>query len=93
MRCRRLTAIAAIIAADFPSTISAQSDETETAGRIVARRLVEGRTEFGWQPTGGAVVRGFGGRAERFPLGGGNDGVQEGGGVTEWRERWVWRVG
>ena len=46
-------AVAAIVAAGFPSTISAQSDETETAGRIVARRLVEGRTEFGWQRSGG----------------------------------------
>ena len=33
----------------------AQSDE-EVTGRIVARRLDDGRTEFGWQPSGGERV-------------------------------------
>ena len=33
----------------------AQSDD-EQAGRIVARRLDDGRTEFGWQPAGAARV-------------------------------------
>ena len=47
-------ALAAIIAADF-TTAQAQSDD-ETSGRIVARRLDDGRVEFGWRPTGGARV-------------------------------------
>ena len=46
--------MAAIIAANF-STAQAQSDD-ETAGRIVARLLADGRIEFGWQPTTGARV-------------------------------------
>ena len=50
-----LAAIAAIIAADLTPPASAQSEE-ETAGRIVARLLDDGRVEFGWQPTGGARV-------------------------------------
>ena len=37
------------------SIAQAQSDN-EQAGRIIARRLDDGRTEFGWQPTGGARV-------------------------------------
>ena len=49
-----LAAVAAIIAADFTTPAQAQSDET--AGRIVARQLEDGRVEFGWQPTGGARV-------------------------------------
>ncbi len=44
-----LAAIAAIIAADLTPPASAQSDD-ETSGRIVARRLSDGRTELGWQP-------------------------------------------
>ena len=44
----------AIIAADF-TTAQAQNDD-ETAGRIVARLLDDGRVEFGWQPVGGARV-------------------------------------
>ena len=48
-----LTAVAAIVAADFTPPASAQSDD-ETTGRIVARLLDDGRVEFGWQPTGGA---------------------------------------
>ena len=47
-------ALAAIIASDF-STAQAQNDD-ETAGRIVARLLDDGRVEFGWQPTGGERV-------------------------------------
>ena len=50
-----LTVGAAIIAAGFLDTTSAQSDD-ETSGWIVARRLDDGRTEFGWQPRGGARV-------------------------------------
>ena len=41
-------ALAAIIAADFP-TAQAQNED-EAAGRIVARLLEDGRVEFGWQP-------------------------------------------
>ena len=52
-----LAAIAAIIAADFTAPVSAQSDdlmldspgEAPSSGRIVARRLSDGRTELGWQ--------------------------------------------
>ena len=51
-----LAAIAAIIAADFTAPAAAQSEE-ETTGRIVARRLDDGRVEFGWQPTGGGFGR------------------------------------
>ena len=46
--------IAAALALDLPSA-AAQSDD-EQAGRIVARRLDDGRTEFGWRPAGGARV-------------------------------------
>ena len=46
-----LAAVAAIIAADFTPPASAQSEES--AGRIVARLLEDGRVEFGWQPAGG----------------------------------------
>ena len=45
--------IAAAVALDLPS-VSAQSDEQ--TGRIVARRLDDGRTEFAWQPSGGERV-------------------------------------
>ena len=50
-------ALAVIIAANF-STAQAQSDD-ETAGRIVARLLDDGRVEFGWQPrtNGGWAAR------------------------------------
>ena len=35
----------------------AQSDDGETiSGRIVAQRLADGRTEFGWEPTGRKIV-------------------------------------
>ena len=51
--------VAGAVALDLPSA-AAQSDATmqsdEQAGRIVARRLDDGRTEFGWQPTGAARV-------------------------------------
>ena len=50
-----LAAVAAIIAADLTPPASAQSDD-ETAGRIVARLLDDGRVEFGWQPTGGTRI-------------------------------------
>ena len=46
--------IAAAVALDLPSA-AAQSDDEQT-GRIVARRLADGRTEFGWQPTGGERI-------------------------------------
>ena len=46
--------IAAALALDLPSA-QAQSED-EQAGRIVARRLDDGRTEFGWRPAGGARV-------------------------------------
>ena len=46
--------IAAAVALDLPSA-AAQSDDEQT-GRIVARRLDDGRTEFGWQPSGAARV-------------------------------------
>ena len=51
-----LAAVAAIIAADLTPPAAAQSEE-ETTGRIVARRLDDGRVEFGWQPTGGGFGR------------------------------------
>ena len=54
-----LAAVAAIIAADFPAPAHAQSDDLmldspgeeqqQPSGRIVARRLDDGRTELGWQ--------------------------------------------
>ena len=49
--------IAAIVALDLPSA-AAQSGGSadEQTGRIVARRLDDGRTEFGWQPSGGERV-------------------------------------
>ena len=47
-----VVAIATIIALDFPQNTRAQTDE-EVAGRIVARRLDDGRVEFGWLPLGG----------------------------------------
>ena len=58
---RRAVAIVAIAAAivagavalELPSAAAQSDDET---GRIVARRLDDGRTEFGWQPSGGARV-------------------------------------
>ena len=49
-----LAAVAAIIAVDLTASISAQSGDT--AGRIVARLLEDGRVEFGWQPAGAARV-------------------------------------
>ena len=48
-----LAAIAAIIAADLTAPVQAEPGgpvDDETAGRIVARRLADGRVEFGWQP-------------------------------------------
>ena len=53
--------IAGAVALDLPSA-AAQSDEQ--TGRIVAQRLADGRTEFGWQPSGGARVLP---RARYFP--------------------------
>ena len=47
-------AIAAIVALDLSQPAHAQTEEQ--SGRIVARRLADGRTEFGWQPTGAARV-------------------------------------
>ena len=40
----------AIIVADF-TTAQAQSNDETISGRIVAQRLADGRTEFGWHPT------------------------------------------
>ena len=54
--------IAVAVALELPSA-AAQSDG-EQAGRIVARRLDDGRTEFGWQPAGGERVLP---RARYFP--------------------------
>ena len=48
-----LAALAAIIAADLTAPVQAEPGgpvDDETAGRIVARRLADGRVEFGWQP-------------------------------------------
>ena len=45
--------VAAAVALDL-APVAAQSDEQ--TGRIVAQRLADGRTEFGWQPTGDARV-------------------------------------
>ena len=48
-----LAAIAAIIAADLTAPVQAEPPgpiDDETAGRIVARQLADGRVEFGWQP-------------------------------------------
>ena len=53
--------VAAAVALDLPSA-AAQSDEQ--SGRIVAQRLADGRTEFGWQPAGGERVLP---RARYFP--------------------------
>ena len=48
-------AVAVAIIAVLPAApASAQSEES--AGRIVAQRLEDGRVEFGWQPTGGSRV-------------------------------------
>ena len=56
--------IAGAVALDLPG-VSAQSDEEQT-GRVVARRLDDGRTEFGWQPSDGARVLP---RSRFFPAG------------------------
>ena len=48
-----LAAITAIIAADLTPPVQAEPPgpiDDETAGRIVARQLADGRVEFGWQP-------------------------------------------
>ena len=52
-----LTAALAVITGLFSlsGVGEAQSDDEQT-GRIVARRLDDGRTEFGWQPSGGERV-------------------------------------
>ena len=57
-----LATLLALTAAWAAGIAHAQSDEQE--GRIVARRLDDGRTEFGWQPAGGARVLP---RARYFP--------------------------
>ena len=49
-----LAAVAAIITADLTPPAQAQSEES--AGRIVARLLDDGRVEFGWQPGGGMRI-------------------------------------
>ena len=53
--------IAGAVALDLPSAAAQSDDET---GRIVAQRLADGRTEFGWQPAGAARVLP---RARYFP--------------------------
>ena len=58
-----LAVLLALAAAWAVEIAQAQSDD-EQAGRIVARRLDDGRTEFGWQPSGGAHVLP---RARYFP--------------------------
>ena len=50
-----LAAVAALLAADLTPPASAQSED-ETTGRIVARRLANGRVEFGWQTPSGERV-------------------------------------
>ena len=50
-----LAALLALTAAWAVGIAHAQSDDEQT-GRIVAQRLDDGRTEFGWQPAGGARV-------------------------------------
>ena len=55
---------AAVVALDLAQSVQAQGDEQ--SGRIVARRLDDGRTEFGWQPAGGERVLP---RARYFPAG------------------------
>ena len=57
-----LAALLALAAAWAVSVAQAQNDEQ--TGRIVAQRLADGRTEFGWQPAGGARVLP---RARYFP--------------------------
>ena len=54
--------VAGAVALDLPSA-AAQSDDEQT-GRIVAQRLEDGRTEFGWQPAGGERILP---RARYFP--------------------------
>ena len=60
--------IAAAVALDFPQPAQAQSEGDDPGrlvavesdaqtGRIVARRLDDGRTEFGWRPAGGEIVK------------------------------------
>ena len=55
--------LVAVVALDLAQSTQAQSDD-EQAGRIVARRLDDGRTEFGWQPASGERVLP---RARYFP--------------------------
>ena len=55
--------LAAVVALDLAQPVQAQNDD-EQSGRIVARRLDDGRTEFGWQPAGGERVLP---RARYFP--------------------------
>lgn len=57
-----LALAAAVVALDLAQPVQAQGDEQ--SGRIVARRLDDGRTEFGWQPVGGERVLP---RARYFP--------------------------
>ena len=54
--------IAGAVALDL-SSVAAQSED-EQSGRIVAQRLADGRTEFGWQPAGAERVLP---RARYFP--------------------------
>ena len=58
-----LAALLALAVAWAVEIAHAQNDD-EQSGRIVARRLDDGRTEFGWQPVGGERVLP---RARYFP--------------------------
>ena len=51
-----LAAVAIIAVAVALNLPSAQAQSDEQSGRIVARRLDDGRTEFGWQASGGERV-------------------------------------
>ena len=66
---RRAVALAALAAAIVAGAValdlsSAAAQSDEQAGRIVAQRLADGRTEFGWQPAGAARILP---RARYFP--------------------------
>ena len=68
MTSRALLAAAAAIAiatiAVLPAAPAGAQSDDESAGRIVARLLDDGRVEFGWQPSGGSRVLP---RARYFP--------------------------
>ena len=66
---RRIVALAVLAAAIIAGAValdlaSAAAQSDEQTGRIVAQRLADGRTEFGWQPAGAERVLP---RARYFP--------------------------